>query len=76
MEQITGEIHSHIDWIGVKGSKKDGMNISESARGPVRLLDCACGTGLASRVRLLLRFVDGTKERDNVRRSYLNLTHF
>lgn len=59
--QITAELRSKLDFIGVDWLKSSG----EDEGREVRLLDYACGTGLVSRVswgflqRFLQRGVDG-----------------
>lgn len=48
MRQIVENLQSHIDWIGIKRKTGTGGTPSEDA--PVRMLDYACGSGVASRV--------------------------
>lgn len=48
MQQISENLQSHIDWIGVKRTTVTEGTASQDA--PVRMLDYACGNGMASRV--------------------------
>ena len=54
-EQITKEIRSRLDWIGLQGTDKEGSEVVEKKLHgldgtQVRMLDYACGPGMASRV--------------------------
>ena len=48
MRQIVENLQSHIDWIGIK--RKSGTGGTPSQDASVRMLDYACGSGVASRV--------------------------
>ena len=50
MQQIVENLQSHIDWIGIKRTAVTEDTASQAA--PVRMLDYACGSGVASRVRM------------------------
>lgn len=54
VKQLTGEIRSHLDWIGVPSVKAGGEPAASSSTKSreVRLLDFACGPGTASWERL------------------------
>lgn len=48
MQQVSENLQSHIDWIGIKRTTATKGMASHDA--PVRMLDYACGNGMASRV--------------------------
>lgn len=48
MQQIVENLQSHVDWIGIK--RKIGTGGTPSQDALVRMLDYACGFGVASRV--------------------------
>ena len=56
LEQLSGEIRSRLDWIGVNWvERKDGGEALTAESpiqkiGHVRMLDYACGPGMASAV--------------------------
>lgn len=49
MRQIAENLQSHIDWIGIRRTTATGGMASQDT--PVKMLDYACGSGIASRVR-------------------------
>lgn len=51
MRQIVENLQSHFDWIGIKQTTATESTESTTGQGaPVRMLDYACGSGMASRV--------------------------
>ncbi|MCJ1462508.1 hypothetical protein MMC07_001110 [Pseudocyphellaria aurata] len=49
LRQVFENLQSHIDWIGIKQTTATKGTLSQET--PVRMLDYACGSGIASRVR-------------------------
>lgn len=47
MRQIAENLQSHIDWIGIRRTTATGGMASQDT--PVKMLDYACGSGIASR---------------------------
>lgn len=59
MRQIVENLHSHMDWIGIKTTATESTT---SQNAPVRMLDYACGSGIASRVPKHFPCPIGSKE--------------
>ena len=55
LNQINEELRAHLDWIGVPWVE------NRSSERQVRMLDYACGPGVASRVRETLRRYVGAR---------------
>ncbi|KAL9581054.1 MAG: hypothetical protein Q9212_004126 [Teloschistes hypoglaucus] len=56
VDQIQAEVLARRDWVGITALRAADSGCYEQARGPIRLLDYACGSGKLSRT--LLPYVD------------------